>query len=128
MSYRLNIKPKTLFLIDAVGAMLSAFMLGVVLAAFENEIGMLNGTLYKLSILAVLFSIYSWICYLRMPVNWQLFMKIIGIVNLVYCGLTVFLCLVHFQEITFLGLMYFPLEVLILVFLALLELKTSKGI
>jgi hypothetical protein len=43
------LKPKTLFLIDAIGAVLSTVLLGIVLVAFEKYIGMPTNVLYALA-------------------------------------------------------------------------------
>jgi hypothetical protein len=53
---------KKLFLVDGVGAMTSAAMLGVVLVKFEGTFAMPHSVLYPLSFIACIFSIYSLIC------------------------------------------------------------------
>jgi hypothetical protein len=54
-----KISPKNLFLLDSLGALLSAILLGVILVSFENAFGMPQKTLYTLSYTAIIFSIYS---------------------------------------------------------------------
>jgi thiol:disulfide interchange protein len=72
---QLSAHPKRLFLIDGLGAFLTAFMLGVVLANFESSFGMPLKTLYFLSFLAGLFCLYSFFCYFLYPLSGGLFSK-----------------------------------------------------
>lgn len=123
-----KVNPKNLFLIDGLGALLSAFMLGVVLVTFESTFGMPKYTLQLLSGLACLFSLYSFFCYFRMPIKWRFFMKIIGVINLQYCGFTAVLCISHYNELTALGLGYFALELVVVAFLGLVELKRAASL
>ena len=62
-----RINPYKLFLVDGLGAMYSAAMLGLVLARFEKIFGMPKSTLYPLAFLALLFSVYSFGCFVITP-------------------------------------------------------------
>lgn len=118
--------PKKMFLIDGLGALLSAFLLGVVLVRFENYFGVPSKELYILSFLACIFAVYDLVCYLRIEENWRPFLKAIAIINLLYCCLTAGLLMYHYQHITSLGITYFLLEMLIVVGVAVIELKMAK--
>ena len=50
-----KINPKKLFLIDSLGALISAVMLGLVLTRFEHIFGMPQNVLYFLSFIACTF-------------------------------------------------------------------------
>jgi hypothetical protein len=117
--------PKQLFLIDSQGALLSAFLLGVVLVHFEPLFGMPVNILYILALIAGIFFLYSFSCFLRQPEQWQPFLRGIAIANLSYCGLTLGLVLYLHQSLTTLGILYFVFEIIIVTMLALKELKTS---
>lgn len=119
-------EPKKLFLIDGFGALVSAFLLGIVLVQFESTFGMPRKELYILSFLAVGFAVYSLICSRKIPENWQIYMKIIAGVNFLYCCLTLGLVFYHSETITVLGVSYFLGEVLIVVSLAVLEFRTAS--
>lgn len=120
-----KINPYLLFLVDGMGAMYSAAMLGLVLARFEKIFGMPTATLYPLAFLALLFSVYSFGCFVIKPQNWKPYLKAIAIVNLLYCTLTLFLISYLHQKITPLGLIYFILEIIVITLLAGVELKTA---
>jgi hypothetical protein len=120
-----KLNPYKLFLVDGLGAMNSAVMLGLVLARFEKIFGMPTSKLYPLALLALLFSVYSFGCFVMKPGNWKPYLKAIAIVNLLYCTLTLFLISYLHQKITLLGLAYFMLEIIVITLLAGLELKTA---
>lgn len=117
---------RKLFLIDSLGALLSALLYGVVLANLESVFGMPPKILYGLSFMAGLYAIYSGICYFLNLKNWQPFLKIIALANLFHCHLTIGLVFFHFQKITLLGLLYFVGELILVVSLAIIEWKTAS--
>lgn len=121
-----KIEPKKLFLIDSLGGLLSAIMLGFVLVRFENTFGMPHQVLYILARLAFIFFIYSLLCFLSKMRNWRPYLKFIAICNLMYCGLTIGLVIYLYQELTILGLLYFVIEILVITFLAIIELRTAS--
>lgn len=117
---------KQLFLIDGIGAVISAFFLGVILVQLEALIGMPENVLYPLAALAVIFACYSLSCYFISPTKWRLYLKIIATVNTLYSFLTLGLVLYHYTNLTILGLAYFIAEILILIGLIRAEIKLSK--
>jgi hypothetical protein len=121
---KMTLAPKRLFLIDSLGGMLSALLLGVVLARFETAFGMPQKVLYFLSCLACVYAVYSFMSYWRIKDNWRRSMQVIAIANLFYCCLTIGLVSYHYQQLTKLGLIYFLLEVIIIISLIVMELKT----
>lgn len=120
----MTLAPKQLFLMDGVGGMLSALVLGVVLARFEAVFGMPKKVLYFLSCLACVYAIYSFLSYWRVKIHWKSYMQVIAVANLLYCCLTIGLVIYHYRTLTRLGLGYFLLEVVVIVSLAIVELKT----
>jgi len=121
-----KINQKKLFLIDSLGAMLSAFILSQLLARFENVFGMPKNVLYQLSIIACVFAIYSLTCYLTKLENWRLYLKLIATANFTYCIITLGCIIDQFQKITFLGHLYFVIELCIVIPLAFFEFKTAS--
>ena len=122
----IKITPKKLFLIDGLGAVTSAFMLGFVLVKFQVFIGLPKNTLYTLSIIPCFFILYSFYCFYKLPKNWKFYLKIIAILNVLYCLLTISLVTIHFEKITFLGISYFILEIIVIGILTSIELKNSN--
>ncbi len=121
---RINkINPQKLFLIDGFGALLSAFLLGVVLVKFENIFGMPRNTLYFLAFLPCIFAAYDFYTYLRIRVNQGLYLKIIAIANLAYCFISIGLAFYHRHQLTALGWVYFLFEIAIVIILVIIELK-----
>lgn len=117
-----NLHPKQLFLIDGFGALLSAFLLGIILTRFESIFGMPRQTLYILAFIPCLFAVYDFSCYWLNPENWAPFLKAIGIANLLYCCISIGFVLHHYQQLTALGWAYFILELAIVALLAKFEL------
>lgn len=120
-----KINPKYLFLIDSLGALLSAFLLGVVLVKFESVFGVSASVLYVLALIACCFAIYSFLCFLLLKQNWRPFLRLIAIANLLYCALTFTWILSLREGVTGLGFTYFILEIIIVVTLAIIELRVA---
>ncbi|KIC01530.1 hypothetical protein OA88_13565 [Flavobacterium sp. JRM] len=118
--------PKNIFLLDSIGAFLTAFLLGFVLVRFQDSFGMPQKTLYILSVIAFIYATYSLCCYLFISNKWRFYLNIIMIANALYCCLTTGLIIYHFHKLTLLGIIYFILEIIIIVFLVYLE--GSKGL
>ena len=124
MLTKITFPPKHLFLFDCLGALLSAFLLGVVLPSFQPIFGMPHKILYGLAALAGLFTIYSFWNYIWFKENWQPYLRAIAIVNLLYCGLTAVLVIYFRHELTKWGLLYFLLEMLVIIVLVVIEFRT----
>ena len=117
---------KKIFLIDSLGALLSAFFLGIVLVKFESVFGMPRDVLYSLAFFACILSIFSCFNYLFVKENWRISLKIVGLVNIVYSWITLILALYFYKEITNLGLLYFLIEISIIIILAKIELEKAS--
>lgn len=118
--------PKTLFLLDGIGAMVSAVMLGLVLPMLQDLIGMPKEVLYYLASAAVFFAIYSLSCAAIGPRKWPTFLRIIAFINLTYCVVSVALVYYYYPQLTKLGIAYFIIEKIIVIYIAMMELKTAK--
>jgi ABC-type long-subunit fatty acid transport system fused permease/ATPase subunit len=125
---RLTGKPKTLFLIDSLGAMLTALFLFVVLRNLNEYFGMPITILAYLSTIAACFCIYSTACFIFLKENWTPFIRAIGISNLLYCVLTMGLILVYYPILTSIGIAYFLVEIIIICGLIYIEFKVATEI
>ena len=123
-----KLPPGKLFLIDGFGALLSAFLLGVILTRFESTFGMPREALYYLAALPCFFALYDLVCYFRVSENWRPFLKAITIANLLYCCLSIGFLLLHYSSLTALGWLYFLLELAIVVVLASMELQKARKV
>ncbi len=124
MLNKITSTPKLVFLLDCLGALLSAFLLGVALPSFEPIFGMPRQILYGLAALACLFAIYSFWNYRWFKENWRPYLRGIAIVNLLYCGLTAALVVYFRQELTKWGLLYFLQEMVVIMVVVMIEFKT----
>lgn len=120
---QLKTNPKKIFLIDGVGAFLSAFFLGIILVKFEVQFGMPKTILFFLSSVACLFMLYSFCCYLLVVNNWRTLLKLIIAANTIYCCFTIGLLFYFYKSLTILGFIYFLLELILLISLILIERK-----
>ena len=119
------LQSKKIFLIDSLGAAISAFLLGVVLIRFESAFGMPAKILYFLSATACFFAIYASMSYFLTRGNWKSHLKFISLANLIYCFITLVL-LIYFNKIlTPWGLLYFLAEIAVIMTLAIFEIKTA---
>ena len=123
MTNKLAASPKRVFLVDGLGALLTALLLGVVLARFEALFGMPKTTLYFLSPIAFFYSIYSFCCCFFNFNNWRPYLKTIIIANALYFVLTIGLLFYFYKQLTIVGLVYFLLELMVMCFLIFLEFK-----
>ena len=117
--------PKRLFLIDSIGAGLTVFMLLVVLLPFEKHIGMPPSTLWFLAVPAFVFALYSACCFWLVRTRWRLFLNLIALANLVYCGFTAGLIMIHYDQLTGPGVTYFTLEIGIICALVWVERRAA---
>ncbi len=122
-----NSNPKELFKIDGIGAIISAFLLGIVLVQFENVFGIPKSTLYFLASLPCFFALYDLYSYLNAGTQTRTYLRIIAIINIIYCFLSIGLAIFHWEKITILGWSYILVETMIVCVLAWIELKVSKG-
>lgn len=117
--------PNKLFLADGCGALLSTFLLGVVLVQLQSLIGMPTAVLFYLAAGAAVFTIYSFSCYFSKVKNWRPFLRAIAITNILYCCLTLGLVFYFYEQLTALGIFYFIVEIILVVSLSIFELKVA---
>ena len=117
--------PTKLFIIDGLGAILSAFLLGYVLVKFENIFGIPSKTLYTLSAMPVIFALYDLYC-IKKKDDLGHFMKGIAIINLTYCCISILFAFYHLRTITIFGWSYLTIEILIIIILTIIEYKVAK--
>lgn len=117
--------PKKLFLIDAIGAFVSAILI-LILSNFN--LGISTQNLTGLIAFAIGLSIYSIICFFSVHKKHIRFIRILTVTNLLYCILTFVMLIFHFSNLTIISLLYFPLELIIISLLIVFELKVSKSI
>ena len=119
-----ELNPKKLFLIEGYGAILSAFLLGVVLVKFEEIFGIPTSVLYFLATIPIFFVIYDVFCYQK-HLKIGLLLKGIAVLNILYCCISIGLISYHFSSITILGWTYIIVEIILVSFLAMIEFRVG---
>lgn len=122
----MNYSFKQLFLIDGIGALVTVVMLSQVLARYEPLFGMPKGVLYVLSGIAFCFAAYSLTCHFLISTHFKIFLKVILSANVVYTFLTIGLVIFYFRTLTWLGLAYFTVELIVIYILVLAEYRKVK--
>ncbi len=118
--------PKKLFLFDGLGAILSVFLLGVVLVEYKTLVGIPSNVLYTLAAIPMFFVVYDAYCYFKLDSNIGTFLKSIAILNSAYCLLSLSLVFYHLETTTIYGWAYILIEILIVLFIAIIEYKVGK--
>ena len=123
-----QLNPKKLFLIDGFGAILSAFLLGVVLVKYEIIFGIPSSSLYFLATIPIFFAAYDFFCYRKTHQKVGFFLKGIAVLNLIYCCISLGLLFYHLETITSLGWIYILIEIVIVLILAIVEFGVGRKI
>lgn len=118
--------PKKLFLIDGFGAILSTFMLGVILVRFEVLFGIPSSALYSLATIPLFFIVYDIYSFKQEHSKTGVLLKGIAILNLLYCCISFGFAFYHFHLITYIGWLYILIEIIIILLLAFIEFKTGR--
>lgn len=104
-------RPRTLFLLDGLGAVLTTFFLFFVVRHYYDHFGMPVNISKYLAMMGLIYCAYSLSCYFLLKDCWTPYLKIIGTGNLLYCILTMALLYFHFNSLTRIGLTYFLAEI-----------------
>ena len=125
-----SIKPKKLFLIDAIGGIISSTIIYFGVFFLNDVFRMPKKVLTILAFIPILYFFYSFFNYLNANKNKNLSnqLKIIAFANLSYCVFTITLINFYFSKLTVLELTYFILEIIVLILLSIIEFKTAKKI
>ncbi len=117
-----KLSPRTIFLVDGMGALLSTLLLVFLLAPYPTIFGMSQRIIYALSMPAAIFTIYSMGCYLLNIQKWKPYLQGIAIANCLYCLLTFWLLIQQYKSLTMIGLAYFIGEIIVVLLVVNCEL------
>lgn len=117
--------PNNIFLVDGLGALVSAFLLVVVSLKFENHFGIPVQMLYILAFLPCVLVLFDLYCFTRIKKDKITFLKILSFINISYCFTALGLAGFYYKKITYLGWTYIFLEMVIVISIASLEYKTA---
>ena len=120
------IHSKNVFLLDGIGAVVSASIMGLLVAQQVSFFGLPSKAAYFLAAFPCVFFVYSIYCYFNLPTDWKPYLKMIIIANLLYCFISIGVVFYHFALLTNIGLAYFILEIIIILIVVILELRVLK--
>lgn len=128
MSMLFNLRSLTLkqiFLIDGIGALLSAILLCVVY--YYTPVFGVPDTMFQLLIpFPVLFACYSFICSLSTSRKLKTLLSVIIICNVLYAAYSLLLVYLNADQVSLAGIVYFTLEILVILTLVSLEINFIK--
>ena len=123
---QLNKNPQQLFLVDAVGALISAVLLGLVLTRFYDFFGIPIHALHILAIIPCFFILYDVVSYFQSRELSATLLKGIAFFNVTYCVFSLIMAFLHRETITIFGWMYIMGEVFVVLVLVGVELKVAR--
>lgn len=124
---RLARSPRTLFLVDGVGALVTALLVGVVLPALGEYIGTPRPVLRALALAAAVFAAYSLTCAAAQPTRWPGYLRGIALANAAYCLVTAAVLVRYSATIHLLDWLYFVGEIVLVGALVMLELRVARA-
>jgi hypothetical protein len=124
---RLARMPRRLFLVDGVGALVTALLVGAVLPTLREHIGMPGPVLRVLALIASVFAAYSLTCAARPPRRWPIYLRSIALANATYCLVTAALLIRFAALLQVLDFLYFVGEIVVLSTLVALELRVARA-
>lgn len=122
----LKVNSKNIFLLDGMGAVVSASIMGLIVARQVNFFGMPSSAAYFLAAFPCVFFICSMYCHFNLPKDWKPYLKMISIANLLYCFISIGVVFYHYESLTNFGLTYFILEIVVILIVVVLELRVVK--
>lgn len=124
---RLVRSPRTLFLVDGVGALVTALLVGVVLPALGEHIGTPRPVLRALALAAAVYAAYSLTCAVTRPTRWPGDLRGIALANAGYCLVTAAVLIRFTAVLHVLDWLYFVGEIVVVGTLATLELRVARA-
>lgn len=124
---RLVRSPRTLFLVDGVGALVTALLVGVVLPTLREHIGTPRPVLRALALTAAVFAAYSLTCAATRPKRWPGYLRGIALANAGYCLVTAALLIRFTAALHVLDWLYFVGEIVVVCALVTLELRVARA-
>jgi len=124
---RLVRSPRTLFLVDGVGALVTALLVGLVLPALGEHIGTPRPVLRALALTAAVFAAYSLTCAATRPKRWPGYLRGIALANAGYCLVTAAVLIRFTAALHVLDWLYFVGEIVVVSALVTLELRVARA-
>ena len=123
-----TLRPGKLFLIDSIGAGITALCLLALNTLIEPHAGLPTELMNRLIITALIFSCYSITCAGLVKNKHGFFMRMIALANTLYALFTAGLWIKYQNTLGLLSKFYFPFEIILIVGLVVLELKVASAL
>ena len=117
----MHVKSKTIFLIDALGALLSSTFACIIYFFFQNQTGFTPLVLNVMIFVPAVYFFVSMFSHINAGKKWKTMLKLIIGLNLFYCIITVCFIISFWDVFTAIGKLYLSLELIIILFLVKLE-------
>lgn len=121
----MRLNEKNIFLLDGIGAVLSACFTGLILIRYSLFIGINVSLLQSLALIPAAYAVYSLSCYFFVSKRRPWMLLAIIIANLIYCAISAGLILFR-ERITMRGKILLTAEIIIVLLVVFLELKVYK--
>lgn len=118
--------PRTTFLLDGLGGIVTAIMLCLVLRRFHHAIGLSPGVLVTLGLFGVVYGAYSLGCFRLVKKRWGRALAVIIGANILYCVVSALVVVAYRGAMTTLGISYFVAEIAVIAALVGLEVAVLK--
>jgi hypothetical protein len=119
---------RNIFLLDGLGALLTASLTGLLLPAIQRYIGIPIPTLWCLALIASAFSLYSLACHFFLQTKRPVFLKVIMTANLLYCILIASLLIHHLATLKPLGIAYIIGEIMVILLVLYVESRVLRSV
>ncbi len=118
--------PTTIFIVDGIGALLTAFSLGFILVRFEEVFGIPSQALYKLAVIPIIYLGFDIFSYQQGQKHVGRNLTILAVLNLIYCCISLGIGIYHFQVLKIWGWLYIFNEIIIIVILSMFEIRVGR--
>lgn len=118
--------PRKLFIVDGLGAVVTAFSLSVILVRFEHIFGIPPYMLYILAIFPVVYGLFDIYSFRSNESKWPKYLRVVAILNLSYCFISLAMAFYHAQSIRVWGWLYLINEIIVIVVLSIFELSVAQ--
>ena len=117
-----------LFWVDGLGALISAFLLGIVWVEWQVYFGLPTQYLYVLAILPLFFVAYDVFALFNRSIALSRLLYGISFLNIAYLITSILISILHFDLLTIWAKLYLGGEVLIVLLLATVEYAVAKNL
>lgn len=116
--------PEKLILMDAVGALISAIFLGVIMVQLNRYFLVPNDVLFLLTIFPVFFFVVDLIFLFAFKNLIRKGLRLVAFLNLMYC-LVSFAQVLKLDTLALMAYVYFSIEIVLLICLSYIQFKTA---